>query len=264
MDSGLKGKTALVTGGGTGIGRALALALAQEGVDVAIASRNPPLETQEEIEACGVRGVSIRADVSQEEQVVDMVTQAIDTFGHLDLYVNNAAWAWHQPFSKITTESWMKTINTNLSACIWATREVGKHMIARRQGCILIVGSTAQFNRSFTETSYHISKTGIRVLMESLATELAPFGVRVNLLVPGHYPTRLTAGITETQEQILKGEIPLRRFGKPEELGPAAVLLLSDKLSAYTTGSQLVVDGGLHLRPLRFNSDEELRELNEP
>jgi 3-oxoacyl-[acyl-carrier protein] reductase len=100
--------------------------------------------------------------------------------------------------------------------------------------------------------------------MESLSTELAPFGIRVNLLVPGHYPTRLTAGITETQEQNLKGEIPLRRFGKPEELGPAAVLLLSDKLSAYTTGSQLVVDGGLHLRPLRFNSDEELRALNEP
>ena len=89
MDSGLKGKTALVTGGGTGIGRALALALPQEGVDVAIASRNPPLETQEEIEACGVRGVSIQADVSQEEQVVDLVTQVIDTFGHLDLYVNN-------------------------------------------------------------------------------------------------------------------------------------------------------------------------------
>lgn len=262
MDTGLKGKTALVTGGGSGIGRSLALALAAEGVDVAVASRNPDPETVKEIEAHHVQALRVQADVSQEEQVMAMVEQTIDIFGHLDLYINNAAWAWHQPVTRITSESWYRTINTNLSSCVWACREVSKHMIARSQGSILIVGSTAQFSRSYTEAAYHISKTGLNVFMTQLAIELAPYQIRVNMLIPGHYPTRLTSGLAKEKEKLLIQEIPLRRFGQPEECGPAAVFLLSDKLSPYITGAQLVVDGGLHLRPLQLISDAEILNLN--
>jgi NAD(P)-dependent dehydrogenase (short-subunit alcohol dehydrogenase family) len=264
MDSGLRGKTALVTGGGSGIGRAIALALAAEGVHVAIASRNPDPKTAAEIEARGVRALRLEADVSDESQVVSMVRQAIDSFGHLDLYVNNAACAWHQPITRITTEAWLNTINTNLSSCVWACRDVCKHMIERSQGSILIVGSTAQYDLAYTEAAYHISKTGLRVFMETLAIEMAPFGIRVNMLVPGFFPTRLTEGLTRERERTerLMRQIPLRRPGKTEECGPSAVLLLSDKLSPYTTGAQLLVSGGLHLRPLDMYSDDEIVEMN--
>ncbi|MFQ5857654.1 MAG: SDR family NAD(P)-dependent oxidoreductase [Anaerolineae bacterium] len=262
MDSGLRGKTALVTGGGSGIGRAIALALAAEGVDVAIASRNPDPNTVEEIEAFGVRALRVVADVSNESHVVNMIHQSIAALGHLDMYVNNAAWAWHQPITHITTEAWLNTINTNVSSCVWACREVSKHMIERRQGSILIVGSTAQYSRSYGEASYHISKTGLKVFMTALAIEMAPYGIRVNLLVPGHFPTRLTADLPDDRARKLVHQIPLRRFGYPEECGPAAVLLLSDKLSPYTTGAELAVSGGLHLRPLDLYSDDEIFKMN--
>ncbi|MCL4251590.1 MAG: SDR family oxidoreductase [Anaerolineae bacterium] len=262
MDAGLRGKTALITGGGSGIGRAIALALAAEGVNVAIASRHPAEAVRDEIAAFGAGTLRIEADVSDEAQVTGMVEQTIAHFGHLDLYVNNAAMARHQPVTRITTEAWLETLHTNLSACIWACREIGKHMIARGQGSILIVGSTAQYTQAYKEASYHITKTGLRVFKNTLALELAPFGIRVNLLVPGHFLTPLTAGISAEAEAIMKSQIPLRRFGETEELGATAVLLLSDKLSPYTTGAEFTVDGGLHLRPLPLATDDELRAMN--
>lgn len=262
VDAGLRGKTALITGGSNGVGRAIALALAAEGVHIAIADIERQDQTLGEIEAYGVRALYIPADVSQETQVVNMVSSTISQFGHLDLFINNAAVAHHQPITHITTDVWLKTLHTNLSACIWACREVCRHMIAHQQGSILIVGSTAQYTQAYKEAAYHISKTGVRVFKNTLALEMAPFGIRVNLLVPGHHVTRLTSRIPETTEAILKQQIPLRRFGSPEELGAAAVLLLSDKLSPYTTGAELTVDGGLHLRPLPLFSDDEIRAMN--
>ena len=264
MDTGLRGKTALITGGGSGIGRAIALALAAEGVDVAIASRKPDPKTVSEIESHGVKAVAIKADVSSEQQVVRMVQEAIRTLGRLDLYVNNAAWAWHEPITRLTAEAWRLTIDTNLSGAVFAGREVARHMIERRTGSILIVGSVAEFLRSYGETSYHITKTSLHVLTTALAVELAPFGIRVNILIPGHYPTRLTSGMPEDREHRLIRQIPMRRFGKPEELGPAAVLLLSDKLSPYTTGTQIVVDGGLSLHALAIIDDEDISGMNAP
>ena len=264
MDAGLQGKTALVTGGGSGIGRAIALALATEGVDVAIASRRPDPKTVGEIESHGVKAIAIEADVSHEQQVVRMVQDAIRTLGHLDLYVNNAAWAWHEPITRLTAEGWRLTINTNLSGAVFAGRQVARHMIERRNGAILIVGSVAEFVRSYSETSYHITKASLHVLATALAVELAPFNIRVNILIPGHYPTRLTSGIPEDKAQRLMRQIPMRRFGKPEELGPAAVLLLSDKLSPYTTGTQIVVDGGLSLHALTLIDDDQIAAMNAP
>lgn len=262
MDTGLAGKTALVTGGSSGIGQSIALALAAEGVDVAIASRSPDPDTIRQIEAFGVRGLRLVADVRYEAQVLNMVRQVIDGFGHLDLYVNNAAWAWHQPVTRITSEAWFDTINTNLSSCMWACREVCKQMIARRQGSILIVGSGAQFARAYGQAAYGISKTGLKVFMTSLAIEMAPYNIRANLLLPGLYPTRMTAGLSEDVLELIKGQIPMRRIGRLEDIAPAAVFLLSDKLSPYTTGAELVVDGGSYLRPYPVRSDDEILAMN--
>jgi NAD(P)-dependent dehydrogenase (short-subunit alcohol dehydrogenase family) len=262
MNAKLTGKTALVTGGTSGIGRQIALSLAGEGVNVAIAARKQNREAVEEIRAQGVRAVGIEGDVSRESDVIRMIEQTIGEFGRLDLYVNNAATAQHQPFTRITTETWLKVLNTNLSACMWGCREVSRHMIARRQGSILIVGSTSMYTPGPREAVYRITKFGLKSLNQSLAIELAPFEIRVNLLVPGHYQTNLTAGIPSDVEERLKREIPLRRFGNLRDCGNAAVMLLSDELSGYTTGAELVVDGGLHLRPLNFLSEEELSRMN--
>ena len=262
MESGLRGMNALITGGGSGIGRAIALALAAEGVNIAIASNRAEDEALREIENQGVRALHLHADVSVEANVNAMVEGAIRELGAIDLYVNNAAIARHQPITRLTTAAWRETVDTNLSACLWACREICRHMIARGGGSILIIGSTAQFNQAYGEAAYHISKTGLRVFKNALALEMAPHGIRVNLLVPGHFVTPLTAGISAEREAILRAQIPLRRFGSTGELAATAVLLLSDRLSPYTTGAEFVVDGGLHLRPLPMYTDAQLVEMN--
>ncbi len=262
MDAGLKGQTALITGGTSGIGLGIAQALADEGVDLAVASRNPDPAAVENLRGRGARVVPIPTDVSREEQVKQMVATAVKAFGHLDLYINNAAWAWHEPITRIETDAWMNTIHTNLSACLWACREVARHMIPRKQGSILIIGSTAMFTVQYRETAYRISKTGLKAAMEVLAIELAPHRIRVNMIVPGHFQTRLTSGFQGEPLQKLLGQVPLRRTGETEEVGPAAVLLLSDRLSSYTTGTFLVIDGGLHLNPLPVYTEEQIQEMN--
>jgi NAD(P)-dependent dehydrogenase (short-subunit alcohol dehydrogenase family) len=261
MDAQLAGKTALITGGTSGIGLAIAHALAVEGVDVAIASRTLDPQVDEDLRRHGVRIVSIRADVSREHQVVRMVAEAIDAFGYLDLYVNNAACAIHQRLTQIDSATYRQVLDTNLSACLWACREVARHFIDRGGGSILVVGSAAMYTPAATEAVYRMTKVGLKSLVESLAVELAPHRVRVNLLVPGHFRTRLTQGVSETAEMQLKQQIPLRRFGDARDCGTAAVFLLSNVLSAYTTGAELLIDGGLSLRPLVFSNDEDLGGL---
>ena len=262
MDSGLSGKNALITGGGSGIGRAITVALAEEGVNIAIGSNRAEDDALSEIEGHGVRALHLLADVSVEADVARMVDEAIRGLGSSDLYVNNAAITMHQAITRISSHAWLKTINTNLSACVWACREICGHMITRGGGSILIIGSTAQFSQAYGEAAYHISKTGLRVYKNTLAIEMAPHGIRVNLLVPGHFETPLTEGISSEQAEILRGQIPLRRFGRTRELAATALLLLSDRLSPYTTGAEFVVDGGLHLRPLTMLSDKEILSMN--
>jgi glucose 1-dehydrogenase len=262
MDTGLSGKTALITGGSSGIGRGIALVLAGEGVNLAIASRNPDGAALDEMRGKGVEVVRLAADVSREEDVLRMVDEAVSGLGHLDFYVNNAAWTWHQPVTRIDSESWRKTLDTNLSACVWATREISKHMIQRGGGGIVIVGSTVRFFPAYRETSYRVSKMGLRMVMQNLAIELAPHGIRVNMVTPGHFKTRLTGQIPERLENRLKEIIPAHRFGDPLEIGHAVAFLLSDRLSGYTIGGDLVVDGGLTLNPLPLMTQQEIRDLN--
>jgi glucose 1-dehydrogenase len=205
----------------------------------------------------------MHVDVSEEESARNMVEHAIETLGSLDLFVNNAAGAWHQPVTQITSEAFSKTLSTNLEACVWAGREVARYMIPRKSGSVLIVGSAVRVCPSYTEASYRISKMGLKMYMETLAIEVAPFGIRVNMITPGHFSTRLTAGLSPEKENILRANIPQRRFGQPIEIGPIAAFLLSDLLSPYTTGADFVVDGGLSLRPLPMLNHDEILSLNQ-
>ena len=265
MDLHLAGKNCLITGGSSGIGEGIATVLAQEGVNLAIASRNPDSKVIEELRKLGTKVEPISADVSK-EAAVGMVEKAIEMFGHVDFYINNAAWTWHQPVTKIETEAWYKTINTNLSGAMWASRTVARHMINRGKGSIVIISSTAKFFSAYNEVSYRVSKVGLNALMENLAVELAPFGIRVNMVTPGHFVTRMTGWDRLDKELVEKfrdNYVPLRRYGECEEVGGAVALLLSDKYSGYTTGTDVIVDGGLHLTPIKVISDQEIKAMNQ-
>ncbi len=263
METGLGGKAALVTGGGSGIGRAIALALAREGANVVIASRNPDPKTVDQITACGVHSVALSADVSKEDQVISMVERTIQFLGGLDLYVNNAAVHWDEPVTRITSEAWCRTMDTNLSACAWACREVSRHFISQGRGSILIVGSTCTVAPLHREAAYRSSKAGLKAYMEVLAVELAPFRIRVNMLTPGYFHTSLSAHLGAKGEAMVLDTIPLGRAGEPEpDIGPAALFLLSDVLSPYTTGAELVVDGGYSLRPPPYYTKAEISQMN--
>jgi NAD(P)-dependent dehydrogenase (short-subunit alcohol dehydrogenase family) len=192
-----------------------------------------------------------------------MVWQAIEALGGLDLFVNCAAGFWPEAVTRVSSQAWYRTLDTNLSACVWAAREVARHMIRQRSGSILIVGSTVVRAPSYWGTAYRVSKTGLKAYMETLAIELAPFGIRVNMLTPGATATRLVSGMSAEQRRAVEVGVPLgRREAQPEELAPSAVLLLSDRLSSYTTGTDLVVDGGLSLRPFMIGADETVRAIN--
>ena len=262
MKTELEGKKALITGGASGIGRGISRVLAEEGVDLAIASRNPDPAVIAEIAALGVKCIPIHADLSREENCTRMVDEAIQALDGLDFYINNAAWTWHQPITKIASEAWFNTLNTNLSACMWACREVGKYMIPRRKGSIVIIGSTVRFFPAYRETAYRVSKMGLRMFMQNLAIEMAPYGIRVNMVTPGHYQTRMTGGLSQDVEEKMLEIIPAHRFGEVTEIGNAVAFLLSDHLSGYTYGGDLVIDGGLTLHPLGMYSREEIDSFN--
>ena len=265
MDLGLKNKNALITGGSSGIGFGIATTLAQEGVNLAIASRNPDPEAIKELKQFGTRVEAVKADVAHEEQAIAMVEESIAKLGHLDFYINNAAWSWHQPITKLETKAWYDTINTNLSGAMWACRTVSRHMVKRKTGGIVIISSTSKFTPGYTETAYRVSKMGLTALMQNLATELAPFGIRSNMVTPGHFVTRMTGWDRLDKKLVEKFRdqyIPMRRYGETIEVGGAVALLLSDKVSGYTTGADIVIDGGLHLGPIKVVSDDEIRALN--
>ena len=266
MNLEIAGKNCLITGGSSGIGLGIAKVLAREGVNLAIASRNPDSTAIEELKSYGINVVAISADVSKIDQAVGMVEEAIEKMGHLDFYVNNAAWSWHQPITKIDEEAWYNTINTNLSGAVFACRTAARHMTERGQGSFVIISSTSKYTPGYTETAYRCSKMGLNALMQNLATELAPFGIRSNMVTPGHYVTRMT-GWDRLEKKLVEkfrdNYIPMRRFGETEEVGYSVALLLSDKCSGYTTGADIVIDGGLSLGPVKVVSDEEIRGLNE-
>jgi len=246
LDPQLAGKVALVTGGGTGLGKAIALALARQGANVVIASRTEHPETIDALRACGVRAAFLSADLADERQASDLVRRAVDAMGSLEMLVSNAAVMLHEPIEASTTRSWDLTLRTNVLSAMWLCRSALGYMCQAGSGSIVIVGSTAQFHRAAHQAAYHVSKAALAAFATALAVEAAPYQIRVNLLVPGRFetPANPSAGDRDPRD------IPLARAGNAEEIGPAAVFLLSDALASYVTGAELVVSGGLHLRPM--------------
>lgn len=250
----LTNKVALITGASSGIGRASAIALAGQGASVTLAARRIEKleEVKKEIEAKGGKALIIAMDVTKKEDVQNAVDQTVKTFGKLDILVNNAGTALGAPLATLTDEMWDTTLNTNLKAyfhtCQCAAKEMAKNNPPAGAGRIINIASIASggVGVGFVGVSnYCASKGGVVGMTEALADELAPMGVTVNAIGPGIIETEMTKGITDDPKQAegMKMRIPMKRFGKPEEIAAAVVYLASDEAS-YTTGATLYIDGG--------------------
>jgi 2-deoxy-D-gluconate 3-dehydrogenase len=241
----LSGKCALVTGANTGIGQAIAVALAEAGADVALAGRSDPAETLALIAAAGRKAVNIRADLGGTAQVQRVVDEALAGLGRIDILVNNAGIIRRDDLLQFSEEDWDAVIDTNLKALFFLSQAAARHMAERGSGKIINIASLLSFQGGIRVPSYTAAKSGVAGLTKAMANELAAKGVQVNAIAPGYIATNNTAALQADQtrnRQILE-RIPTGRWGAPEDIAGAAVFLASGAAN-YVTGHVLAVDGG--------------------
>jgi glucose 1-dehydrogenase len=257
----LKGQSALVTGSSSGIGKAMALAMAKEGANVVINFHSNESSAQEIVKAitsAGGNAIAIGADVSKEADVKRMFKQMFEAFGTIDILVNNAGMQKDAPFVEMTLDDWEKVIGINLTGQFLCAREAAKEFIRRgivkersvAAGKIICISSVHEVIPWAGHVNYAASKGGIMLLMKSIAQELAPHKIRVNSIAPGAIKTPInkSAWADQESEKKLLELIPYGRVGVPEDIAKAAVWLASDD-SDYVHGETLVIDGGMTLYP---------------
>jgi glucose 1-dehydrogenase len=257
----LAGQKALVTGGSSGIGRAVAVALGGAGADVAVNYRSGEEEAQEVVDAIKDKGgnaIALQADVSKEDQVQAMYRRMFEACGTIDILVANAGLQQDAPFDQMTLQQWNTVINVNLTGqflcCREAVREFKRRGVRREISCaagkIICMSSVHDTIPWAGHVNYAASKGGIMLMMKSIAQEVAPYRIRVNSISPGAIRTPINRPAWETPEayaELLK-LIPYKRIGEPEDIARAAVWLVSDEAD-YITGTSLYVDGGMTLYP---------------
>ena len=241
----LTGKRALVTGANTGIGQAIALALAEAGADIALAGRSEPAETLALIAATGRKAVDLRADLSSIAPVQGLVDDAARALGGLDILVNNAGIIRRNDLADFTEEDWDAVVDTNLKTLFFLSQAAARVMAGQGSGKIINIASLLSFQGGIRVPSYAAAKSGVAGLTKALANELAPAGVQVNAIAPGYIATNNTAALQadETRNRQILERIPTGRWGKPEDIAGAAVFLAAPA-SDYVTGHVLAVDGG--------------------
>jgi len=258
---GLNGKIAVITGASSGIGQAIAVRLAREGCNVVINYRKD-LEGAEETEAqalnqacdlaskeCGVETLTIQGDVSQEADILNLVKAAVERFGRLDIWINNAGIQIEQPSHEVTAEQLDRVLNVNLRGAYLSAREAIKQFLAQNSpGVIINISSVHEIIPRPQYVSYSMSKGAMGNMTRTLALEYAHTGIRVNGIAPGATVTPINQAWTEdTQKQAeVEKHIPMQRAGTPEEMAAAVAFLASDE-AAYITGQTLYIDGGLTL-----------------
>lgn len=243
----LTGRTAVVVGGTSGIGRAIAHGLAQAGADVVCTSRRSEQveATAGEMESLGRRTARCVSDVSDRASIEQLLAQCIDEFGKVDILVNSAGRTKREPSLTQSEEDWNAILETNLTGTLRACQVFGRHMLENGYGRIINIASLSTFVSLFEVAAYSASKAAVASLTKSLAIEWARHGVNVNAIAPGVFRTALNQKLLDEtpRGQEFLARTPMGRFGKVEELAGAAVFLASEAAS-YVTGEVLVVDGG--------------------
>jgi NAD(P)-dependent dehydrogenase (short-subunit alcohol dehydrogenase family) len=246
----LSGKTAIVTGGGSGIGRQMATGLAEAGANVVLCARKP--ERCEEVAAeleqgLGIRAAGMRCDVRDPAEIQAVVDRAKADFGRVDILVNNAGTSWGAPAEDHPLEGWQKVIDVNLTGVFLFAQAAGRVMIEQGGGRIVNIASVAAFGGAPPElmnaVAYNASKAGVVGFTRDLATKWAQHGINVNAIAPGWFPSDMNKALLDTNPEPYLEHIPLRRFGGPDDL-KGAVVFLSSPASNYVTGQTLIVDGG--------------------
>ena len=244
----LDGKVALVTGCSRGLGKAIALGLAQSGCSLILAGVTPPVETVRQIESIGGRCITVQADVSDEKSVAEMTERALSAFEKVDILVNNSGitQSGHVPTEDLAVEEWDRIMHVNLRGTFLCCKHVGGRMIKNGGGSIINIASSGAFKGVSRAPAYCASKAGVVLLTKSLALEWARHNIRVNAVAPHYMETDMTKGLmaAEKVHSALVSQIPLRRFAKPEEV-VGAVLFLASPAAGYMTGTIMAVDGGL-------------------
>ncbi len=243
----LAGKIALVVGASQGLGRGMALALAEAGADLALAARGEQglADTARQAHALGRRALTIPTDVRQLPQIRAMVERVIAEYGQIDILCNAAGINRRKPILEVTEEDWQEVLDTNLKSVFFTSQAVARHMIPRQRGKIINVASLTSVIGIENIAPYGASKGGVAQLTKAMAVEWAKYRINVNAIGPGYYRTRLTEAVFADPERRawIESRIPLRVAGTPADLAGAVVFLASEA-SDYVTGQILFVDGG--------------------
>jgi 3-oxoacyl-[acyl-carrier protein] reductase len=244
----LFGKVALVTGAAQGIGRSIALLLAQKGADIVISDINLEKgeEAAKEIEALGRKAMAIKVDVASTNDVEHMVEAILERFGQIDILVNNAGIARDKLILRMTEEDWDAVLNVNLRGTFNCTKAVIKHMSKQRKGKIVNIASVVGEMGNVGQANYSASKAGVIGFTKTIAREFAQRGINVNAIAPGYIETPMTEALPEKVKEELRRMIPMERLGRPEDVAQAVLFLVSEA-SSYITGQVLNVNGGIYM-----------------
>jgi NAD(P)-dependent dehydrogenase (short-subunit alcohol dehydrogenase family) len=245
----LSGKTAIVTGGGKGIGRQMAEGLAEAGANLVLCARQAERceQAASELEQLGVKAIGLGCDVRDPDQVQAVVARTVADFGGVDVLVNNAGVVWGATPEDMPLEGWQKVVDVNLTGVFLFAQAAGRAMIERGGGSIVNIASVAGLHGAPPEivntVVYHATKGGVIAFTRDLAWKWAAHGIRVNAIAPGWFPSDMANFVINHAGEELVRRVPLGRFGGPEDLKGPVVFLASDA-AAYVTGHTLVVDGG--------------------
>lgn len=242
----LKNKVAIVTGGSRGIGRAVAIALAKMGASLVVSAR--AYEKAEgvagEIQALGSEALAVKADVSDAHQVEGLVRSCLEQFGRLDILVNNAGVAKDALILRMKDEDWNQVLDVNLKGAFYCIRAALKPMVKQRSGRIINIASVVGTTGNVGQANYVASKAGLVGLTRAAAREVAAWGITVNAVAPGFIMTDMTKALSEKVKQSILSQVPLQRFGSPEEVASVVCFLASDA-AGYITGQVVHVNGGM-------------------
>jgi 3-oxoacyl-[acyl-carrier protein] reductase len=243
----LTGKTAIITGGARGIGKSIAMTLAAEGANIVINYTRSSKEAEEVVEEAkklGVSALAVKADVSKNDEIENLVKEVLNNFGSIDILVNNAGITRDNLLIRMSEEDWQAVMDINLKGAFICTKHVSKVMMKQRKGKIINIASVVGVMGNAGQSNYAASKAGLIGFTKSIAKELAKRNVNVNAVAPGYIETDMTASLPEKVREEFMINIPMARGGTPQDVANV-VLFLSSKYSDYITGQVINIDGGM-------------------